>query len=217
MGIINFFILKPITLNMKVLAALASLALFAAPVLGGGDSVEIWNTFQEEETTGGLEARYEVRTTTIDEGVTLFPVNPPGKPEGGFYNISMDFDGKDGTVTWLLSDNLGAGHLEFDEGSYDRYYLIFEFSLASASLVSSDDIVVETGIFAYRDDTTSDVFPNGLVFPEVLDDKTLYMFVKPGTNLTTLGQEIIVNVEKKMKKAPSLLEWLEGILDAIGL
>ena len=200
---------------MNLLATFASLALFAAPVLGG-DMVEVWNTFQDEESTLGAEVRYEVRTVDIDDGLTLFPNNPAGTPEGGFYNISMDIDGDEGTVTWVLHDNEGAGHLVFEPGSYDRYYLIFPFEVKSASLVSSDNIKVETGVFGYRDDVTVDLFGNGLIFPEVIDNKCLYMFVKPETNLTELGQKIVVNIEIGYKKF-SFMDWIDELLEAIGL
>ena len=69
---------------------------------------------------------------------SLLPPYPPGTPEGGFYDIDSSPDSMDpmkATITWTLKENEGAGHLEIIEGSYDRYYLMREDAVASASVV----------------------------------------------------------------------------------
>jgi len=183
------------------LFALASLALFSAPVTARDEKVIIWNTFQEAETTFGNEVLYQKNEGTIGDGVEfeLFPRNPPNTTDGGFYDVDIDFsDKKEGTVTWTLKDNTGAGHIVFDEGSYDRYYLIFEKPIFSATVVSSDNIVVQTSIPYYEERATLDFFESGLEFP-VLDNKVLKMFVEPTTDLTDLGQKIVIKVSRDPK------------------
>ena len=196
---------------MQFYSAFLSLALMATPSSAQFDfdkteKVTIWNTFQEEESTGGDEFIYFKAEAEIMSGgdpeFTLFPPNPPNTTEGGFYDINIDFDdqGKEGTITWTLKDNTGAGHLVFDEGSYDRYYLFFEKPIFSATVESSDSIVVETGVPLYEERVLVDGFGTGLEFPEVLDYKCLKMFVKPKTNLTELEQQIVVKVSRKKDK-----------------
>lgn len=189
------------------------------------EKVTIWNTFQEEDGTKGDEYIYAKQEAEIKSGgdaeFMLFPPNPPNTTEGGFYDIDIEFDDREGTITWTLKDNTGAGHLVFDAGSYDRYYLIFEKPIFSATVESSDSIVVETGIPMYEESQTVDGFSSGLEFPEVLDYKCLKMFVKPKTNLTELGQQIVVKVSRKPDKGDKgdkewegfgILDWIKGLL-----
>jgi len=186
------------------LPLLASFALFSAPIAAQKnkeETVTIWNTFQDANSTGGAEVLYQVNEATISDNVEfeLFPANPPGTPEGGFYNIDIDLsDKKEGTVTWTLKDNLGASHLVFDEGTYDRYYLIFEKPIYSATIESSDSIVAHTSIPFYEERETVDFFGVGKEFP-TLTNKVLKLFVEPTTDLTTLEQQIVVKISRDKK------------------
>ena len=215
------------------LPILASLALFSAPTAaqpshGKDETVKILNTFQEANATGGLEVLYEMREATISDGAefSLFPVNPPGTPEGGFYDIDIDFSSEkmEGTVTWTLKDNLGAGHIVFEEGTYDRYYLFFEKPIYSATVESSDNIVARASVPFYEETVTVDFFETGIEVP-VLDKKVLKMFVGPKTNLTTLEQKIVVKVSRNKKEMmgddsfdgekPSLSDVIDKIIDKV--
>jgi len=186
------------------LPLLASFALFAAPIVAQKDrdeTVIIWNTFQHGNDTQGTEVLYQVKNATISEGVEfeLFPANPPGTPEGGFYDIDIDLsDDMEGTVTWTLKDNLGAGHLVFEEGTYDRYYLIFQKPIFSATIESSDNIVAQTSIPFYEERATVDFFGVGVEFP-TLTNKVLKLFVEPSTDLTNLEQKIVVKISRNKK------------------
>jgi len=200
------------------LALLTSLALFSA---ASAEKIIIWNTFQEEETTFGNEVLYQKSEGTIGSGAEfeLFPRNPPNTTDGGFYDVDIDDSSEEEfTVTWTLKDNTGAGHIVFDEGSYDRYYLIFEKSLKTATVVSSDNIVVQTSIPFYEERATLDFFESGLEFP-VLDNKVLKMFVEPTTDLTDLGQKIVIKVTrgKMMEDKGPLGAFFDSILALFGL
>ena len=161
-------------------------------------NVSIWNTFQEPEGTGGLETIYWFSEGIISDGVefSLFPPNPPGTPEGGFYDIDISPDSMDpmkGTITWTLKDNKGAGHLVLDEGSYDRYYLILEDSVASASIVEGANLNPKVSVPAYEDKSNiADLFQSGLPFPAVLENNVILLEVQPGGNMTEVGQMMIV-------------------------
>ena len=161
-------------------------------------NVEIWNTFQEPEGTGGLETIYWFSEGIISDGVefSLFPPNPPGTPEGGFYDIGISPDSMDpmkGTITWILKDNKGAGHLVLDEGSYDRYYLILEDAVASASIVEGANLNPKVSVPAYEDKSNiADLFQSGLPFPAVLENNVILLEVQPGGDMTEVGQMMIV-------------------------
>ena len=158
----------------------------------------IWNTFQDDESTNGLEIMYAFREATIsnDTEFSLFPPNPPGTPDGGFYNIDITPDTISplkGNITWTLKDNLGAGHLVLDEGSYDRYYVILEDAVASASLVRRSNLNPKVSVPSYEEKgEIADLFMTGLSFPPVLGNNVILLEVRPGANMTELEQVMIV-------------------------
>ena len=176
--------------------------------------VSIWNTFQEEEGTGGLETIYWYSEAAISDDVEfhLFPPNPPGTPEGGFYDIDISPDSMDpmkGTITWTLKDNRGAGHVQLSEGSYDRYYVIFEDAVASASLVSSANLNPKVSVPAYEEkNEIADLFGSGLPFPSVLGNNVILLEVRPGGDMTELEQ--MMEVEYSLLSADAVMEDTPG-------
>merc|ERR1712238_639838 len=164
------------------------------PDVSGSGSVSIWNTFEEVEGTGGLETIYSYSESTISDDVefSLFPPNPPDAPEGGFYDIDISLDEMDaskGTITWTLKDNLGAGHLVVGVGSFDRYYVIFDQDVVSASLVESASLNPKVSVPYYEEkNDILDLFGSGLPFPSVLDSKVILLEVRPGGDMTELEQ-----------------------------
>jgi len=160
---------------------------------GTGD-VEIWNTFQESHDTGGLETIYSYRQGSVSDGVefTLFPPNPPGSPEGGFYDIDITMDpmtSKTGSITWTLKGNQGAGSLKLPFGSFDRYYLVTDQDIESATLVSGANLNPKVSVPFYEDKSDIvDLFMSGLPFPPVLRNNVILLEVQPGGDMTELGQ-----------------------------
>jgi len=193
------------------------------PDVSGSGSVSIWNTFEEVEGTGGQETIYSYSESTISDGVefSLFPPNPPGTPEGGFYDIDIsldDMDASKGTITWTLKDNLGAGHLVVGVGSFDRYYVIFDQDVVSASLVESASLNPKVSVPFYEEkNDILDLFGSGLPFPSVLDNKVILLEVQPGANMTELEQvmrvEFILFGDMVVPDEPG--EGGNGILDRI--
>merc|ERR1712071_571423 len=167
----------------------------------GDTSVEIWNTFQEREGTEGNEILYDYAETdsiTDDVEFIAFPPNPPGTPEGGFYDIDISMDGPKGTITWTLKDNSGAGHLELGFGSFDRYYVAFKDNVESASLVEKANLNPKVTVPYYEEmPNLPDVFGKGLTFPSVLDRNFIVMEVREGGDMTELNQVIKVDFTLK--------------------
>jgi len=181
---------------MKTIQSLATLAFCAVPCLG--EMVTIWNTFQSEENL--VEVIYQTAEAEIGEDTEfpLFPSNPPGTPEGGFYDIDISYDKTtgEGKACWTLKDNLGASHLVFPAGSFDRYYLEFEDPIDTATLESTISSV--TGIPKYEEKVVIDVFGSGLVFPSVVNENFLTMYVVSGANLTETEQMITVKFTRNL-------------------
>merc|ERR1712087_211274 len=107
-------------------------------------------------------------------------------PEGGFYDIDISLD--DMTITWTLKDNKGAGHLVLGEGSFDRYYVVFDQSIASAMLVEKANLNPKVTVAYYEETDIADLFGSGLPFPEFLEDNIILLEVQPGGNMTEVGQ-----------------------------
>ena len=169
-------------------------------------TVGIWNTFQSYKMTGILETVYFYLETMVSDEVEfpLFPPNPPGAPEGGFYDINItpdSMDKKKGTITWTSKQNDGASSLIYAPGDFDRYYVYMpNATFASATLTQAPEIVSTITIPNYEAKSLADFFQSGLIFPEAIDGHYLVMEIIGGSNLTTLGQVITVDYELDMKK-----------------
>lgn len=171
---------------------LLSLALCATV---GNAHVGIWNTYESADIGG--ETVYSYSEANVTDGVefSLFPPNPPGKPEGGFYDIDITPDSMDpskGTITMTLKQNVGASHLIFNPGEYDRYYLFMDAMIESAVATSVADYNLGVSVPKYEKRTLMDMFGTGLVFPETLDDSYIVLEVMADSNLTTLDQVLTV-------------------------
>ena len=183
----------------------------AMAATAGTGAVEIWNTFEEPEGTGGLETIYWFSKGTVSDDVEflLFPPNPPGTPEGGFYNIDISMDSMDpskGSITWTLQDNKGAGHIVLGEGSFDRYYLVFDKPIESAMLVEKANLMPKVTVPYYEETDIADLFGSGLPFPPVLMNNMLYLEVRPGGDMSEIGQMMKVDFTFAMPEMPEMPE-----------
>lgn len=155
-----------------------------------------------------------------DDGVEfpLFPKNLPpmhGDPDSGVYDI--DFAGNTvTTITYTLMDGSGATDLVMPDGRFDRYYINVGFPVGEAMIVSaSPDLKVELeviGIGEMKDDIV-DLMGSGLEMPN-MPDGGLMLQVGPGTDLTVLGQQILISyttpVPKMDTTMASVYQFIQG-------
>ena len=109
--------------------------------------------------------------------------------EGGFYDIDITAN----KIVYTLIDNRSATNLLFPDGTFDRYYITMPAMVTSVSLVSSDSIVATVEVLEEgTSEMAIDVFGTGLVFPESFGGSTIKVQIIGGTDLTELGQEIVI-------------------------
>jgi len=190
-----------------------------------GKDIEIWNTFQSVNGTGVAETVYDYKKATVTKDSVKFlkfPKNPPGKPEGGFYDIeiiSRTNTLDEGVIFMTLKDNSGASHIQFALGDYDRYYIAMNEKIESAYLKGAGSIVTSVIVPHYEKRTLIDAFQTGLKFPEVLMENVIIVEVIAGTDLTKLEQIVeVVYFTKKQRKEPSRLsDLLSGFFGLFGI
>jgi len=157
----------------------------------GDDLIMIWNTFSDDHATGGAQVVYDYSDSIANDELEFpgFPMNMPPM-EGGFYDIDVAAD----SITYTLVDNRSATNILFPEGTFDRYYIIMPAPVESVEVVSSDSIVVEVDILEDGTEVeTVDFFGTGLEFPESFGDNVIRVQIVGGTDLTELGQEIVLS------------------------
>lgn len=170
---------------MKCLYSLISLAVFAAPSVIG-EVVTCYNTFQDAGITGFSATIFDEREATVSDDVEFiaFPKHPTD-PTKGFYDIDIVYDDATmmGTITFDLKDGSGATHAELTEGSYDRYYFVFEEENSWVEVSQADELNPKVYIPFYEDIELLDAFSSGIVLP-TLDNTVIVVEMSPGTNMT---------------------------------
>ena len=164
------------------------------------NEVIAFNGYRNSNKTGGVMTVYYKASATIGDGLEfeLFPPNPPGKPEGGFYDIDISQSKEGGTISFTLKDNRGASNPVFDAGEYDKYFFFFPETIESVEVVEAGSFKLRTYVPEYMEMSTVDLFGTGLEFPSVLGNNVVVIDLQVGTDLNTIGGTF--SVEYKMKK-----------------
>jgi len=165
--------------------------------------VSVWNTFAKEGLPGEQywDVDYDLVINTRGIGATLydFPSRPPqedGTPrDGGFYDVTID----DSTITFKLKTNDGASDILFPAQSFDRYYFVFPEDLGVTSGVATKtanyQVTVST-VDAGTDVAWGSILNPSAEKPAKLSKGALKVEFGPGSDLTEIGQEIVITYER---------------------
>jgi len=144
--------------------------------------VSVYNTFQGL-FSGYAEIFYEEKTVNItnETEFTAFPFHV-GSTEYGFYDINVELDSFNPNkieVTFVVNNSTGAS--EFDNYTFDRYYLTFDKPLESVEVTRFDSFAITTYIPA-----------NKTAAGKSFSSNTVVLEIGPGTNLTATASPTIV-------------------------
>lgn len=207
--------MKSFLTPVKILAAFGLCAICLNPATTDaavvGDVVTASNTFENPDFTASAQTIFGFSNATVVE---------PGVEFNEFVGI-YDVDITEDSLTMTLVSNEGLSFLEYEAGTFDRYYFGFDSNVVDSASIGSGDTQLTNGMTVglmapgFELDV-ADLFGTGITVPIEYPNGGFFVEFGEGTNLETLGVSTTIDFSASPVPEPgsALLIVLAGLFVA---
>lgn len=169
--------------SVFVSAALAFVAVLPASAEMAGSLNQVVNTFQNGEATGGAQMAVDAKgPVAISDDVEL--------PGFAFHVYDVDATGNSITMT-LVADLEKLMITNYDDTTFDRYYIELDRTVSSAEVAASSDENFSATIEILEPGATlaaAGAFVEGLASDYTFENGAILVTVGEGTDLTKIAK-----------------------------